>query len=70
MRIVIAAIAVALLGVGAQAQGLAKRGTAPPKATQKPATQAKKRAEDKAYRDALKNIPNVNAPVDPWKGMR
>jgi hypothetical protein len=70
MRILIAAIVVALLSGGAQAQGMARHAMPPPRATQKPVDQAKTKAADKAYKDALKRIPNSNAPDDPWKGMR
>lgn len=69
MRILMAAIAVALLTVAAHAQGTGNWPTHR-KVMHKPANRVKKKADDKAYKDALKRIPNSNAPDDPWKGMR
>jgi hypothetical protein len=31
---------------------------------------AKKKADDKAYQDALRKIPDATEKVDPWKNMR
>jgi hypothetical protein len=73
MRILMAAMAVALLSVSAHAQGMGhwpehRKGT---HQKAKPAKKnAEKKAADKAYKGALKRIPNSNAPDDPWKGMR
>ena len=70
MRILMAALAVTLLLSGsAQAQGTANW-PQHRKAANKPVNQAKKKAAEKAYKDALKKIPNASAPNDPWKGVR
>jgi len=37
---------------------------------QKTEDPAKKKADEKAYQDALKNIPASNEKADPWKRMR
>jgi hypothetical protein len=38
--------------------------------TQKTEDQAKKKVNEKAYEDALKNIPASSEKPDPWKSMR
>ena len=38
--------------------------------TQKPEDKAKKKADEKAYQDALKKIPVSNKKSDPWRTMR
>jgi hypothetical protein len=38
--------------------------------TQKTEDQSKKKADEKAYEDALKNIPTSHEKTDPWKKMR
>jgi hypothetical protein len=72
MRVLMAAIAMALLTSAAQAQGMGRFGSHKNdvQKTQKTEDPKKKKADEKAYKDALKKIPDANAPVDPWKGMR
>ena len=62
-------MAVALLSVSAHAQR-AGNWLQHRKAANKPVNQAKKKADEKAYKDALKKIPDASAPNDPWKGVR
>lgn len=70
MRIVIAVIAIALLTVTAHAQGAGK-GKRHQQASPKTAEdQAKKKAAERAYKDALKNIPASNEKLDPWQSVR
>jgi hypothetical protein len=69
MRILLAAIAIALLTVTAHAQRTANW-PQQRKETHKTADKGKKKADEKAYKDALKKIPNSNEPDDPWKGLR
>ena len=38
--------------------------------TQKVEDKAKKKADEKAYEDALKSIPESKEKLDPWKSMR
>jgi hypothetical protein len=77
MRVkILTAIAIVALTAGAaQAQG--SRGgqgaleTKADKARNKPAyTAEEKKAAEKAYNDALKNIPESKEKPDPWKTMR
>jgi hypothetical protein len=71
MRTLIAAALIALLAGAAHAQatGPGKRHEQP-KAAQKTEDPAKKKAEEKAYRDALDKIPESKEKPDPWKAMR
>ena len=69
MRTVIAAIAITLLAVTAPAQAIAK-GKRQQQDTQKTEDKTKKKADEKAYKDALKSIPVSNEKLDPWKSMR
>ena len=62
--LVLAAAALALLAVPAEAQMGGRRG---PKADDtKAADQKKQKADDKAYQDALKRIPEPKDKYDPW----
>ena len=69
MRTVIAAVAITLLAVTAPAQVIAK-GKRQQQDTQKTEDKTKKKADEKAYKDALKSIPVSNEKLDPWKSMR
>ena len=71
MRTLIAAAIIALLAVAAHAQGAGKV-TRPsqPQAAQKTEDLAKKKADEKAYRDALDKIPESKEKPDPWRTMR
>jgi hypothetical protein len=68
-RTFIAAAIIALLAVAAHAQGVGK-GKRQPTDTQKPENLAKKKADEKAYKDALEKIPESKEKPDPWKTMR
>ena len=71
MRILVAAAFIALLAVAAQAQGSGPRkGASPRPDAQKTEDLAKKKADEKAYKDALKQIPESKEKPDPWKTMR
>jgi hypothetical protein len=72
MRVLIAVMAIGLLAVSAQAQdmGSGKGKRHQQQDTQKPEDKAKKKADEKAYQDALKKIPVSNEKSDPWKTMR
>jgi len=67
MRTVTAAIAIALLAVAAplHAKGKRQQQDAP-----KAEDQAKKKAAEEAYKNALKSIPASSEKSDPWKTMR
>jgi hypothetical protein len=65
IRLILAALAFAVLADYAHAQG-AGGGSKPPD-TRKNEPHAPK-ADEKAYRDALKSVPNK--PYDPWQGAR
>jgi hypothetical protein len=72
MRTLIAAVMVALLTVAAHAQdgatmGKRQQASAPAAKKEDP---AKKKAEEKAYKDALDKIPESKEKPDPWKSMR
>jgi len=76
MRLIIAAMAVALLAVPAvpaysQQAGPNSRGggmQAPPKKDKEEKTPEQKKAEDKAYKDAVGRIPDQK--FDPWRSVR
>lgn len=71
MRILVAAAFIALLAVAAHAQGAGTRkGASPRPEAQKPEDLAKKKADEQAYKDALKQIPEAKEKPDPWKTMR
>ncbi|MGB9654194.1 MAG: hypothetical protein WCB75_03055 [Pseudolabrys sp.] len=67
IRTVTVAIAIALLAVAAplHAKGKRQQQDAP-----KAEDQAKKKAAEEAYKNALKSIPTSNEKSDPWKTMR
>ena len=68
MRIVLVALMIALLAMPASARG--RGGKTDPAAAQQSAEQKKKAAEqEKAYKNALDQIP-VQKPADPWAKMR
>ena len=69
MRTVIAVMAIALLMVATNAQAIAKGKKQQPDA-QKTEDQAKKKADELAYKNALKSIPVSNEKSDPWKNVR
>jgi hypothetical protein len=69
MRVLIAALVIALLTVTAHAQGMGK-GQQQKKPAQKTEDLAKKKALEDDYKNALKNIPEVKEKPDPWKTMR
>ena len=68
MRILITAVAIALMTVSAQAQGMGRHKHQ--QDSQKPADKTKQKADDQAYKDALKRIPVPAEKPDPWKTMR
>jgi hypothetical protein len=74
MRLAIAAIGAALLTVPAvpaysQGAGMPKAGMqAPPKKDKEEKTPEQKKAEDKAYKDAVGRIPDQK--FDPWRSVR
>jgi hypothetical protein len=71
MRTLIAAALIASLAGAAYAQGVGpRRGTPQAKPAQKTEDLAKKKADEKAYNDALKKIPESKEKPDPWKTMR
>jgi hypothetical protein len=70
MRILIAVIAIALLTVGAVAQGMGKGRRHQQDAPKTEEQAKKKKAADEAFQRAGKTIPESTAKADPWKGMR
>lgn len=77
MRIFIVALTITSLTLPAYAQmggggmgGGKGGGKGAAKTTSDPDAAKKKAAEDKAFNDALKNIPAPNKPFDPWAGVR
>jgi hypothetical protein len=78
MRIFIAAMAIALLTVQANAQangagGInaaagAGRAGRPPEETK--VDPAKQKADEKAYKDGLKRVPDPDRKFDPWGAVR
>ena len=69
MRILITAMEIALMTVSAHAQGMA-RGHKHQQGTQKTEDKAKTKADEQAYKEALKRIPVPNEKPDPWKSVR
>jgi hypothetical protein len=67
MKTVTVAIAIALLAVAVpvHAKGKRQQQDAP-----KAEDQAKKKATEEGYKNALKSIPTSNEKSDPWKTMR
>ena len=68
MRILIASVAIALMAVPAYAQDMGKARKHPH--TQKTENTAKTKADEQAYKEALKRIPNSTKKVDPWQNVR
>ena len=68
MRILIAAVAIALMMVSAHAQDMGK--VRKHQRTQKTEDNAKIKADEQAYKEALKRIPNSTKKPDPWKSVR
>jgi hypothetical protein len=68
MRILAASIAIALMVVPAHAQeiGKARKHQRP----QKTEDTTKTKADEQAYKEALKRIPNSTKKVDPWQNVR
>ena len=69
MRVLIAALVLALLTMTAHAQRMGK-GSRQQKPAQKTEDLAKKKALEQDYKNALKNIPEAKEKPDPWKTMR
>ena len=67
MRILIALVAIALMMVSAHAQDMGKTRK---QHTQKSENTAKTKADEQAYKEALKRIPNSTKKVDPWQDVR
>jgi hypothetical protein len=70
MRTLLVAAFIALLAVAANAQGAGARKGASEKSEARKEDLAKKKADEKAYKDALKQIPESKEKPDPWKTMR
>jgi hypothetical protein len=69
MRILVTAMAIALMTVSAHAQGMGG-GHRHQRDTQKTPDKAKTKADEQAYKDALKRIPVPTEKPDPWKSVR
>ena len=70
MRVLMAALILALLTLTAHAQGMGRGPPQQKKPAQKTEDLAKKRALEQDYKNALKNIPEVKEKPDPWKTIR
>ena len=72
MRILIAAVAIALMMVSAYAQAAYAQdmGKRKHQSTQKTEDTRKMKADEQAYKEALKRIPNSTKKVDPWQDVR
>jgi sensor histidine kinase regulating citrate/malate metabolism len=68
MRILIASVVMALMMVSAYAQEMGK--VRKHQHTQKTENTAKMKADEQAYKEALKRIPNSTKKVDPWQDVR
>jgi hypothetical protein len=68
MRILIASVAMALMIVSAHAQDMGK--STKHQRTQKTQDPAKMKADEQAYKEALKRIPDSTKKVDPWQNVR
>jgi hypothetical protein len=68
MRILMASVAIALMTVPAHAQDMGK--TRKHQQTQKTENTAKTKADEQAYKEALKRIPDSTKKVDPWQNVR
>ena len=69
MRILISALAVALMTVSAGAQEMG-RGKKHQQDTEKAESKTKTKADEQAYKEALKRIPDSTKKVDPWQNVR
>jgi hypothetical protein len=69
MRVLMTAMAIALMTLPAHAQGMGG-GHRHQYDTQKTADKAKTKADEQAYKEALKRIPTPKEKPDPWKSMR
>jgi Ni/Co efflux regulator RcnB len=73
MRILIASVAFALMMVNAHAQDAHAQDmgkTRKHQHTQKTESTAKNKADEQAYKEALKRIPDSTKKVDPWQNVR
>jgi multidrug efflux pump subunit AcrB len=68
MRILIASVAIALMMVPAHGQEMGK--ARKHQHTQKAENTAKTKADEQAYKDALKRIPDSAKKIDPWQNVR
>jgi hypothetical protein len=68
MRILVASVAIALMMVSARAQDMGK--ARKHQRTQKTEDTTKMKADEQAYKEALKRIPNSTKKVDPWQNVR
>jgi hypothetical protein len=68
MRILMASAAIALMMVSAHAQDIGK--TRKHQHAQKSENTAKTKADERAYKETLKRIPNSTKTVDPWQDVR
>jgi hypothetical protein len=66
--LLVAVIALAPLSAGAQVQNTGA--WAGNRQAKQKMMQRRKKADDKAYKNALKKIPNAHTQVDPWQGVR
>ena len=68
MRILMAAVAIALMIASASAQDMGK--SRKHQRTQKTEDSTKTKVDDQAYKDALKRIPDSTKKIDPWQNVR
>jgi hypothetical protein len=68
MRILVASVAIALMMVPAHAQDTGK--TRKHQGAQKTESATKTKADEQAYKEALKRIPDSTKKVDPWQSVR
>jgi hypothetical protein len=68
MRILVASVAIALMMVPAHAQDMGK--TRKHQGAQKTESATKTKADEQAYKEALKRIPDSTKKVDPWQSVR
>jgi uncharacterized protein HemY len=68
MRILVAAVAIALMMVPAHAQDMGK--SRKHQRAQKTENTTKSKADEQAYKEALKRIPDSTKKVDPWQNVR
>jgi uncharacterized protein HemY len=68
MRILVATVAIALMMVPAHAQDMGK--SRKHQRAQKTENTTKSKADEQAYKEALKRIPDSTKKVDPWQNVR